>query len=266
MPQFPSRAAVGGAFLLILLSGSVGSIGAFTCCSDVGGSSTGRSSRRSGARMMTTDNNNNNNNNAADANILPSSNEELASSAAAFGRRQALFRTASVSAALGWGVVVSSAVLPGVAVAMAAEDDDGVGTCPRGSQNCIRTTWTPPPNTSPAQASQVVKQVLEAYPQEGYDKVDLGGWKVVDDQFSSSAGKVSRVEFTSGIGNFAKFLNGGRPFVDDVWIRVDPESSVVEVRSSSRVGDSDLGVNKKRLAFFAKALSERGWTVPEPAY
>jgi Protein of unknown function (DUF1499) len=222
--------------------------------------------------MMTTDSSNSNNavdNVDADANILPSSNEELASRAAAafVGRRQALFRAASAVSALGWGgVVVSSAVLPGAA--NAAAEDDGVGTCPRGSQNCIRTTWTPPPNTSPAQASQVVRQVLESYPQEGYDKVDLGGWKVADDQFASSgsAGKVSRVEFTSGIGNFAKFLNGGRPFVDDVWIKVDPQSSVVEVRSSSRVGDSDLGVNKKRLTFFAKALSERGWTVPEPAY
>jgi Protein of unknown function (DUF1499) len=238
--------------VLLLLSGSVGSIRAFSVDSrQVRSVSSSPSLRSMTMTMMMT----------ADANSEAiSSNVALpSSSSAALGRRQALFRTAALSAAaMGWGL----ASLPGAA--MAATDGD-VGTCPRGSQNCIRTTWTPPAGTTPAQASQVVKQVLEGYPQEGYDGVDLGGWKLVDDQFNA-VGKVSRIEVTSGIGNFAKFLNGGRPFIDDVWIQVDPESGIVEVRSSSRVGDSDLGVNKKRLTYFYKTLSEKGWNVPEPTY
>jgi Protein of unknown function (DUF1499) len=241
------RAALGS--VVILLSGWVGSVRAFSVDSLLTTPVSSSSSRRS---MMT----------AADANSEAISSSDVAlpsSSSAALGRRQALFRTAAASAAaMGWGL----ASLPDAA--MAATEGD-VGTCRSGSQNCIRTTWTPPAGTTPAQASQTVKQVLEGYPQEGYDGVDLGGWKLVDDQFHA-VGKVSRVEVTSGIGNFAKFLNGGRPFVDDVWIQTDPESAIVEVRSSSRVGDSDLGVNKKRLTYFYKALSEKGWQVPEPKY
>ena len=45
-----------------------------------------------------------------------------------------------------------------------------------------------------------------------------------------------RIEFLSGIGNMAKFFNGGRPFVDDFELAV--EDTGVCVRSSSRVGDS----------------------------
>lgn len=95
--------------------------------------------------------------------------------------------------------------------------------------------------------------------------MDLSGWTLVEDHFGD-VGSVSRIEFRSGIGNFAKFLNGGKPFVDDVWVQVDPTTSSVQIRSSSRVGDSDLGVNQKRLQYFTKALSSKGWDVPEPTY
>jgi Protein of unknown function (DUF1499) len=248
--QFRRSAPLGS--VLLLLSGWAGSVRALSVACSLRMAQS--SSRRSMMMIikMTAD---------ANSEAISSSDVALPSSpSAALGRRQALFRTAALSAAaMGWCL----ASLPGAA--MAATEGD-VGTCPRGSQNCIRTTWTPPAGTTPAQASQTVKQVLEGYPQEGYDGVDLGGWKLVDDQFDAAVGKVSRIEVTSGIGNFAKFLNGGRPFVDDVWIQVDPDSGIVEVRSSSRVGDSDLGVNKKRLTYFFKALAEKGWTVPEPKY
>lgn len=46
-------------------------------------------------------------------------------------------------------------------------------------------------------------------------------------------------------------------FVDDVEFLVDPGAQVIHVRSASRVGYSDLGVNRKRVerlrAAFAKA-------------
>lgn len=96
---------------------------------------------------------------------------------------------------------------------------------------------------------------LEAYPQEGQGGVDLGGWKVVDDQLASSG--YQRVEFRSGIGNFAKFFNGGKPFVDDLEFSV--EDATVCVRSSSRIGDSDFGVNGKRLNYIAAELAKKGW-------
>ena len=44
-------------------------------------------------------------------------------------------------------------------------------------------------------------------------------------------------------------------FVDDVDIVVDPVAHVVRFRSASRVGRSDLGVNRKRIARIAARLA-----------
>jgi uncharacterized protein (DUF1499 family) len=41
---------------------------------------------------------------------------------------------------------------------------------------------------------------------------------------------------------------------------------VVEVKSSSRMGSSDLFVNRKRLEYLGNKLRERGWSVPPPKY
>ena len=70
----------------------------------------------------------------------------------------------------------------------------------------------------------------------------------------------ARLEYKSGIGNFAKFFNGGRPFIDDLELSI--ASNGVSVFSSSRVGDSDFGVNGKRINYIASALRAKGWTAP----
>jgi len=44
-------------------------------------------------------------------------------------------------------------------------------------------------------------------------------------------------------------------FVDDVDIVVDPVARVYRFRSASRVGESDLGVNRKRIARIAARLA-----------
>ena len=75
----------------------------------------------------------------------------------------------------------------------------------------------------------------------------------------------ARVEYTSGLGNFAKFLNGGKPFVDDLKLEIT-DSGVVQVRSASRIGESDLDVNRKRLAFLKKGVLAAGWSAPDPSY
>jgi hypothetical protein len=97
----------------------------------------------------------------------------------------------------------------------------------------------------------------------GQDKADLGGWQIIEDDLEGSG--TARVEYKSGLGNFAKFLNGGKPFVDDLKLDI-ASSGVVEVRSSSRVGESDFDVNRKRLVYLANGLREAGWSVPEPKY
>lgn len=45
-------------------------------------------------------------------------------------------------------------------------------------------------------------------------------------------------------------------FVDDVEFRIDTKDVKVHVRSASRVGYSDLGVNKKRVAALRKAYNQ----------
>merc|ERR1719181_2503169 len=114
------------------------------------------------------------------------------------------------------------------------------------------------PSVSRQDAAADVKAVIDAYPQAGQEKVDLGGWSYTEDAILTS-GK-AKLEFKSGIGNFAKFLNGGKPFVDDLELQLSDGG--LAVKSASRVGDSDLGVNAKRLNYIAAKLREKGWTAP----
>ncbi len=46
---------------------------------------------------------------------------------------------------------------------------------------------------------------------------------------------------------YAEFTSALMGFVDDVEFWVDPDASVIQVRSASRLGESDLGVNRKRI-------------------
>lgn len=46
---------------------------------------------------------------------------------------------------------------------------------------------------------------------------------------------------------YAEFKSKLMGFVDDVEFYRDPEANVVQVRSASRLGQSDLGVNRKRV-------------------
>ena len=115
--------------------------------------------------------------------------------------------------------------------------------CPPKANNCVRTTWTPPSGTSKDDAVAALRDALNAYPQEGQDNVDGGGWSIAEDDLAGSG--AARVEFkSSGKGNFAKFFNGGKPFVDDLKLEVE-SSGTVQIKSQSRVGDSDFGVNQK---------------------
>jgi uncharacterized protein (DUF1499 family) len=71
------------------------------------------------------------------------------------------------------------------------------------------------------------------------------GWEVVEADESQG-----RLEATSTSSLFK--------FVDDIVVRVRPDAagSVVDVRSTSRVGESDLGANAKRIRAFRDRLME----------
>lgn len=54
---------------------------------------------------------------------------------------------------------------------------------------------------------------------------------------------------------YAQFTTRLMKFVDDVEFWYDPTAGVIQVRSASRVGKSDLGVNRKRIEAVRAALA-----------
>jgi len=153
----------------------------------------------------------------------------------------------------------ATAASTGLAFLSGLTDAQALEACPPKANNCVRTTWKPPGSTTKESAISTLKEVIESYPQAGQADVDGGGWAYAVEELSS--GGSARLEFkSSGKGNFAKFFNGGKPFVDDLNLEVE-NSGTVQVRSQSRVGDSDFGVNAKRVNFLAAALKEKGWAI-----
>jgi hypothetical protein len=135
--------------------------------------------------------------------------------------------------------------------------------CRRGSSNCIRTTWTARTDPiQPEEAIQLFRDCLSKYPQEGQDGIDKGGWEVMEDKLSQ--GGSARVEFRSGIGKNAQRFNRGRPFVDDLLVKAEPEG-IVQIRSSSRKGMYDDGVNKRRVLQLASCMAPK-YETPDPDY
>ena len=54
---------------------------------------------------------------------------------------------------------------------------------------------------------------------------------------------------------YAQFTSKLLQFVDDVEFWFDPANNVIQVRSASRVGRGDLGVNRKRIEMIRDALA-----------
>jgi len=55
---------------------------------------------------------------------------------------------------------------------------------------------------------------------------------------------------------YAEFTSAGMGFVDDVEFALDAKSGVIQVRSSSRLGISDRGVNRARIEAIRAAFSK----------
>ena len=53
---------------------------------------------------------------------------------------------------------------------------------------------------------------------------------------------------------YAEFTSKLMGFVDDVEFYLDPAESVIQVRSASRLGQSDLGANRQRVETLRQAL------------
>jgi uncharacterized protein (DUF1499 family) len=55
---------------------------------------------------------------------------------------------------------------------------------------------------------------------------------------------------------YAEFKSKLMGFVDDVEFLIEPKAKVIQVRSASRLGESDLGVNRKRIEMIRAKLKE----------
>ena len=56
----------------------------------------------------------------------------------------------------------------------------------------------------------------------------------------------------------AEFTSRLMGFVDDVEFYLDTAANVIQVRSASRLGKSDLGVNRKRIELIRTLLAQAG--------
>ena len=70
--------------------------------------------------------------------------------------------------------------------------------------------------------------------------------------------KMDRVEIVTENENYlhAEFTSAIMRFVDDVEFYAPPGENIIQVRSASRLGKSDLGVNRKRVEQIRKALKQ----------
>eukprot|EP00548_Thalassiothrix_antarctica_P003922 CAMPEP_0194135722 /NCGR_PEP_ID=MMETSP0152-20130528/5796_1 /TAXON_ID=1049557 /ORGANISM="Thalassiothrix antarctica, Strain L6-D1" /LENGTH=178 /DNA_ID=CAMNT_0038832075 /DNA_START=45 /DNA_END=581 /DNA_ORIENTATION=- len=135
---------------------------------------------------------------------------------------------------------------------------NALSACNPKANNCVFAKLTPPSGKSKSAAIKDIRAAIKAYPKNGQANIDGGGWKIIKDDLGLKG--TARIEYrSSGNGFFAKALNDGKPFVDDLELQVNSKG-VVQFKSQSRVGDSDFGVNKKRVKYLSKGLKSQGWT------
>ena len=105
-----------------------------------------------------------------------------------------------------------------------------------------------PDGLTQEQAFQNLKDAIMAYP-PGQNGVDGGGFGI--QTFDPKQGYL-----------YVQFESLKRGYIDDLEFAVVPNDGerVVQVRSSSRIGYLDFGVNAKRLNYIAKSLKSKGWT------
>jgi uncharacterized protein (DUF1499 family) len=146
---------------------------------------------------------------------------------------------------------------------IAGEDYKGLKHCkPNGAPNCVCSTESvedDPEHSIPAwvwpeslgndkkTAFQQLAEVVNAY-EPGQSSIDGGGFKIITND----------PENCYIYAQFESLKNG---YVDDFELAfIDGLGDrAVQVRSSSRIGYLDFGVNAKRLNFLADKLRAKGW-------
>eukprot|EP00585_Thalassiosira_rotula_P012001 CAMPEP_0196133138 /NCGR_PEP_ID=MMETSP0910-20130528/2484_1 /TAXON_ID=49265 /ORGANISM="Thalassiosira rotula, Strain GSO102" /LENGTH=309 /DNA_ID=CAMNT_0041392831 /DNA_START=52 /DNA_END=981 /DNA_ORIENTATION=- len=111
-------------------------------------------------------------------------------------------------------------------------------------------TWKPPPTTATddgKEAFQTLKDVVKSY-KAGQGGIDGGGFAVMKETDNYL---------------YVQFESLKKGYIDDVEFALTKDTEGIQVRSGSRVGYTDFGVNAIRLNYLASQLREKGWSIDE---
>ena len=144
-------------------------------------------------------------------------------------------------------LVSRSAVLPGWLVFYLI-----YGTLAHGADTQTAALTVCPPSPNCALASTLPGSDLEPFP---LVPDAASAWPAVVQAVS----ELPRSELTVATDNYlrAEVRSAIFGFVDDVEVHLDPDAEVLELRSASRTGYWDLGVNRRRLLELRDTLIRR---------
>ncbi|MEH2126450.1 DUF1499 domain-containing protein [Nostoc sp.] len=136
--------------------------------------------------------------------------------------------------------LISSLILPGAtwAASSLGVDNGHLSSCPA-SDNCV------------VSQNADEKHAIDPIPYH----VDRNAAREI---LLKVIGVVPRTEIVEQTDNYIHALSKSRifQFVDDVEFYLPPNESVIHLRSASRVGESDLGVNRRRAEQIRLALRD----------
>ncbi len=113
----------------------------------------------------------------------------------------------------------------------------------RSSPNCVAS------QADPADATHYISPIA-------FKGDARAAWRALREAVAATA----RTTLIADQGNYlrAEFASRLMGFVDDVEFLLDPDARVIDVRSASRLGRRDFGVNRARIEALRAALAARG--------
>lgn len=158
-----------------------------------------------------------------------------------------------------WLLVGLVVVLAGCAGRLPVGIADGSGRfapCPS-SPNCVSSDA---PIDDRVHSIEALRLRSELADDEAAADEDANAWQALIDYLES----LPRVEIATRDEGYvhAVFTTRLMRYRDDVELALDPEGGVIRVRSASRVGHGDMGVNRARIESIRDALVRGGYVEP----
>ncbi|ACB52289.1 hypothetical protein cce_2941 [Crocosphaera subtropica ATCC 51142] len=136
-------------------------------------------------------------------------------------------------------------ILPDVPTVFAGRQPDNLGITHGKFHSCPNT-----PNCVNSQSTDA-EHSIQPLTYEGNNKEAIAQLKDIINQ-------QERTEIISETDNYlyAQFTSHWMGFIDDVEFYVNENQGVIDVRSASRLGESDLGVNRERIETIRQAFQQ----------